>query len=135
MNKPWTFTYQQELEQEQRRKKVNGFIEIALVLFCFFILMTLAYADNKIVSKGYTDVQICEAIYKAEGGTKTRHPYGVLTKYKHTTPRQACINSIKSARKRWNGEGHFIVFLGKTYSPPSINPHWVNNVSYFLKRG
>lgn len=86
--------------------------------------------------------RLADAIYKAEGGTKTRHPYGILKKYKTTTPRQACINTIKSNLKRWNGKGDFIVFLGKTYCPVGakndplgLNRNWVKNVTYFYDRG
>lgn len=85
---------------------------------------------------------LANAIYKAEGGSKTRHPYGILAKYKHTTPRQACINTIKSAWGRWEkaGEpGEFIAFLGKTYAPvgaandpTGLNSNWVRNVTYFM---
>ena len=78
---------------------------------------------------------IANAIYKAEGGHKTKHPYGILSKYKHTTARQACLNSIRHRLRQWNGKGDFIRFLGLTYSPPSINPYWVKNVHYFLEKG
>ena len=98
---------------------------------------TLAHANEPInVNK------LANAIYIAEGGAKTRHPYGILAKYKVTTPRQACINKIKSALKRWNGRGDFIAFLGKTYcpvgafnDPTGLNRNWVKNVRYHYERG
>ena len=74
---------------------------------------------------------VADSIYLAEGGSKTHHPYGIMLKYRITTPRQACINTIEHRLKMWNGQGEFIVFLGKTYSPPSINPYWVKNVRWF----
>ena len=37
----------------------------------------------------FTDNQIADAIYIAEGGIATRHPYGILKKYKTTPPRNA----------------------------------------------
>ena len=92
--------------------------------------------------------QLADAIYLAEGGAKTRHPYGILKKYKVTTPRQACINTINSALKRWHKQGKkgnandFIVFLAKTYcpigavnDPTGLNKNWVKNVTYFYNRG
>jgi len=89
----------------------------------------------------YTNEQIADAIYLAEGGAKTRHPYGILTKYKTTTPRQACINTIIHAQKDWNGEGDFIEFLGSRYcpvgaenDPTGLNRNWVKNVKFFLGR-
>ena len=87
----------------------------------------------------YTDNQIANAIYKAEGGANTRHPYGILKKFKHTTPRQACINTIRHARRDWNGQGDFIEFLGSRYCPVGCsndngtNKYWVGNVKAFLR--
>ena len=88
----------------------------------------------------YNDEQIADAIYKAEGGDKTIYPYGILKKYKTTTPRQACINTIKHARRDWNGKGDFISFLGSRYcpvgaknDPKGLNKNWIKNVKYFLR--
>ena len=90
------------------------------------------------------DDRLANAIYKAEG-VKSRHPYGILAKYKHTTPRQACINTIRSAKKRFakqNQETDFIRFLGLTYcpvgaknDPTGLNKNWVKNVTHFYERG
>ena len=89
----------------------------------------------------YTNDQIVNAIYKAEGGTKTKHPYGILTHYKNTTPRQACLNTIAHARCDWNGKEDFIRFLQKRYAPigvlndpKGLNRNWYNNVIHFLKK-
>ena len=90
----------------------------------------------------YTDSQIADAIYLAEGGAKTNHPYGILAKYKHTTPRQACLNTIAHARRDWNGEGDFVSFLGSRYcpvgaanDPTGLNKNWIGNVNSILERG
>lgn len=84
---------------------------------------------------------VCKAIYKAEGGAKTRHPYGILAHYKTTTPKQACINTVNHALRDWNGNGDFIEFLGSRYcpigaknDPTGLNKNWVKNVKYFLER-
>jgi len=89
--------------------------------------------------------RLADAIYKAEGGSKTRHPYGILAKYKHTTPRQACLNTIASSMKRWEAAGRpgeFIPWLGRTYcpvraanDPTGLNKNWVKNVTYFYENG
>lgn len=91
--------------------------------------------------------KLANSIYLAEGGAKTRHPYGILTKYKHTTPRQACINTIKSALRRYqasitqDGRHDFIEFLGATYcpigatnDPNGLNKNWITNVRYYYER-
>lgn len=88
--------------------------------------------------------RLANAIYKAEGGSRTKHPYGILAKYKHTTPRQACINTIKSALRRYkkSGSGDFIAYLGGTYCPVGafndpigLNRNWVKNVRHYYERG
>jgi len=90
----------------------------------------------------YTDEQIADAIYFAEGGAKTNHPYGILAHYKSTTPRQACINTIRHARKDFDGNGDFLLFLQKRYcpigaknDPRGLNVNWLKNVKYYLKKG
>lgn len=116
-----------------------------LLLACMAIIMLLAMSavcfakDAPIVNVE----RLANAIYIAEGGSKTKHPYGILAKYKHTTPRQACINTIKSALKRYNkqgAKGDFIAFLGKTYcpvgaknDPNGLNKNWVKNVKHYYE--
>ena len=85
--------------------------------------------------------KLATAIYYAEGGVKTNHPYGILIKYKYTTPKQACINTIKHALRDWNGKGDFIVFLGNRYcpigannDPKRLNKNWIKNVKYFYEK-
>lgn len=88
--------------------------------------------------------QLAQAIYKAEGGAKTAHPYGILAHYKHTSPKQACLNTIKHRWAEWAvlspqarlayPEG-YLRYLQASYSPlgakndPSgLNVNWYNNV-------
>jgi len=92
----------------------------------------------------YTNDQLANAIYRAEGGAKTRHPYGIFPHYKHTTPRQACLNTIKSAQRRFakqTKEKDFVHFLSLTYcpigasnDPKGLNKNWVRLVNYFLTK-
>jgi hypothetical protein len=91
---------------------------------------------------GFSDVQIANSIYWAEGGNKTNHPYGILVKYKNTSPRQACLNTIAHARRDWNGKGDFLGFLAKRYcpigaknDPTGLNKNWLTNVRFYLQRG
>ncbi len=115
------------MNEENFRHLIIAFlIAVAIVLLC----MMKAW--------GYTDEQIADAIYRAEN-SKT-HPYGILAHYKHTTPRQACLNTIKHAKRDWNGKGDFICFLQKRYAPigvandpHNLNSNWTKNVKHFLK--
>ena len=85
---------------------------------------------------------LADAIFKAEGGHKTKHEYGILAHYQHTTPRQACLNTISHSRKRWEAAGkpcNFVEYLSRSYcpigalnDPTGLNYNWVKNVSYFM---
>ncbi len=111
------------------------YIILSLILILLFPQLCLAEKIN--VEK------LATAIYYAEGGAKTNHPYGILAKYKTTTPRQACINTINSALKRYeksNKKLDFITFLGLTYCPVGCendngtNRFWVKNVKRIYAR-
>lgn len=47
----------------------------------------------------YTLDQWANAIKHAENSHK--HPYGIMARYRHTTPRQACINTVRHNYKKW----------------------------------
>lgn len=114
---------------------------VAILLFVLGISSVFG-AQEPISLKHSVNVNVlADAIYIAEGGKNTKHPYGILAKYKVTTPRQACINTINSALKRWRTQGlkgdyrMFIAFLGSSYcpvgasnDPTGLNKHWVVNV-------
>lgn len=108
------------------------------VIVCSLVFMVLFVGCGK--AWAYTDTEIVNAIYKAEGGVKTRFPYGVRS-IKCTGEaecRQICLNSVRNGRKRWERAGmpgSLIVWIGNRYSPPASNPNWVRLVMYFLKEG
>ena len=102
------------------------------------LMMTgYAYAGD------YTDTQIVNAIYQAEGGNKATLLYGIRS-VPYDTPQEArriCFNSVRNNRARWVKAGRpepFIVFMGRRYCPPKAHPknsHWVKNVRWFLQKG
>lgn len=104
----------------------------------------LLFSSIQSVAFAYTDAQLADAIFIAEG-VHSKHPYGILKKFKNTTPRQACLNTIAHARRDWNGQGDFIEFLGNRYAPvnmgknsndpKNLNKNWIKNVRRFLKWG
>ena len=93
--------------------------------------------------------RIADAIFCAEGGSKTPYPYGIKN-VKTSTPRHICINTIQHAWKDFEGEHKetekkvvngqplrpvslpFIQFLGARYCPSSVDyvgyRNWTNNV-------
>lgn len=111
-----------------------------------FILFILLCASLNVYATGMTTTranQFADAIYKAEGGTKTKHPYGILS-VKTNNPRQVCINTVKANWLRFQKQTNytdFVEFLGSRYAPTknatndpnSLNKNWVKNVKHFLK--
>jgi hypothetical protein len=84
---------------------------------------------------------IVDSIYITEGGTNTSHPYGILTRYKHTSPRQACANTVTHAMRDFKFTEHssdkaFIYFLADRYCPTSAdaegNKNWKVNMVRIL---
>ena len=85
--------------------------------------------------------RLANAIYKAEGGSKTVHPYGILVKYKTTTPKQACINTCKHKYRDWLATDQQLTYLeylaskyapiGDINDPTNLNKNWLRNVRYF----
>lgn len=87
--------------------------------------------------------KVADAIRLAENSQA--HPYGVLAHYRHTSPRQACLNTVRHAYRDWQAggsAGDFISFLGKRYAPiganndpMGLNRNWTRNVGSLLRRG
>jgi hypothetical protein len=88
--------------------------------------------------------KVANAIYLAEGGSKAKRPYGILTVKCKTESeyRRVCLNTIRNSYKRWNKKGDFIDFLATTYSPTKgvshstakLNKNWPKNVKHFLDK-
>lgn len=95
----------------------------------------------------FTDEQIADAIYQAEGGPKAKAPYGILSiKVEgEQEARRICLNTIRNNRVRFANQNKFtdyIEFLasrycpiGATNDPLGLNKNWVKNVKFFLERG
>ena len=109
-------------------------------LIIIFIICIVLVALNCFGYIGYTDEEIVNAIFKAEGEYKADYLYGIRSvKYKNEAEaRQICFNSVRNSKIRWAKAGKpedFISFMGKRYCPPkahSKNSNWVRNVKWFL---
>lgn len=80
--------------------------------------------------------KIADAIYRAEGGDKTRYPYGIMSiKTKGVDDaRKICINTINHAYRDWvaaGSKGDFIDFLSKRYDPKTYE-RWAKLVKQIL---
>jgi len=115
-----------------------------LAVTIFTIFATIIYAT----CFAYTDAQIADAIYLAEGGARAKVPYGILSvKVKdEAEARQVCLNTIRNNRKRYADYGYkqypdYLSFLASRYCPvgasndtSNLNKNWLKNVRYFLKK-
>ena len=111
-----------------RPKKMKTIIAIA----------TLMLAATVVSAQPINVERLCNAIYRAEGGSKARVPYGILSvKVKNEADaRRICINTIRNNITRWEKAGKpgdYIDFLANRYCPPSADPignlNWKKNVT------
>jgi hypothetical protein len=94
------------------------------------------------IDKGYRD-KIVSAIWKIEGGAKTKYPYGIKsinTGGDVAKAKRICENTVSDNWKRWEASGktnEFVVFLGNRYCPPdahALNKNWVGNLKKELAK-
>lgn len=88
--------------------------------------------------------RVADAIYRAEGGAATRHPYGVLSVKVsgEAEARRVCLNSIRNSRGRWEKAGRpgpWLDYFAKRWCPvgaendsSNLNINWLKNVRFFL---
>ena len=95
----------------------------------------------------YSDEQIVNAIFQAEGGYKAQYLYGIRSvSYKdEAEARRICFNTVRNNRKRYADYGYkkyatYLEFLASRYCPVGCdndrgtNKYWLKNVRYFLVR-
>lgn len=113
----------------------------------FFMTFLLSSCDKDLIwASEWTNEQIANAIYLAEGGVKTKVPYGILSiKVKDKAEaRRICLNTIRNQRIRHakhNCGLDFISCLGSRYcpigalnDPKGLNKNWVKNVKFYLTK-
>lgn len=126
----------------------TGLIFWAIVFIFMFKGCATASTVVKVNNiEGYSEQEWCNAIYWAEGGNNTKHPYGILAKYKHTSPRQACINTVTHKWRDYSKlpyktrqRKRFLVYLQERYAPINasndpggLNKNWIKNVKWYLE--
>lgn len=115
-----------------------AYIIVFYAILCLIALCSTAHA--------YSPEEYCKAIYQAENSKS--HPYGIMVKYRSTSPKQACINTVTHKYRNWRKsieetglELPFLTYLasryapiGATNDPLGLNINWIKNVSFFLRK-
>ena len=117
---------------------IRRLLQLPLQVVLVALLTALSSCNSNPVW-AYTDNEIANAIYHAEGGSHTNYPYGIKS-VKTNNPRRVCLNTIKNNRIRFTKQTEytdFIEFLGSRYCPPKahkLNENWVKNVKAYLRK-
>lgn len=142
----------QDVEKNSEYSAGMVFLCIILALLMVIIFSHKAHASERITTMDrpnclplihHTCSELADAIYLSEGGSHTKHSYGILRHYKHTDARMACINTIHHNIIRWfntDQQEPFLHYLARHYAPVDsdtdngTNQYWLKNVSYWLMR-
>lgn len=109
--------------------------------------MVLSVLQGVTLAGEYTDTEIVNAIYIAEGRDNATYLYGIRSvSYANADEaRQICFNTVRNQRVR-----HSKHDCGRTYleclanrycpidasnDPKGLNHYWLSNVKYWLKKG
>lgn len=118
-----------------------SFTKIAFIYLAAILIILLVNGCAWASTDDIDVNRLASAIGRAENSKA--HPYGILAHYKHTSARQACINTIKHAMVDWSEDMRvdFITFLGRRYcpigadnDPTGLNKNWIKNVRYYYEQ-
>ena len=107
--------------------------------FGFLFLLTLNLSASPIDDQ-YAN-RIADAIWRLEGGAKTRYPYGIksVNVSSEAEARQVCLNTIRNHYQRWRKWGRtndYLVSLADRYCPSACdrrgNENWKRNIKALL---
>lgn len=106
--------------------------------------MVLALRDCDIARANTPEYfsRVVDAIYRIEGGEKTRFPFGVKSVRceGYSECRRVCANTVRNNWRRWNEAdrpGEFLDFLGNRYCPATVDPvgnkNWKKNIKRMVR--
>lgn len=84
---------------------------------------------------------VVAAIYRVEGGDKTKYPYGIksVKVSGKDEAKRVCENTVRNNLARWRkagAKGEYLDFLADRYCPPSVDPkgnlNWKNNIKKII---
>lgn len=126
----------------------NAMCLVVSIVLCLFILLAFSSFKKAFPSKPWSNEEICQAIWSAEGGFASSKPYGImLPKCSWENVgycKRACINTIRNNRIHFKNHGYkshkkFLSFLASRYAPvkgdkTGLNKNWLPNVQFFLHK-
>ena len=113
------------------------------------IILFLCWSCDEVFAQEWKNEEIVRAIYYAEGGTKAKKPFGILSVpcNGYDECRKICENTVRNNRKRyaeWGYKTHpdYLSFLAHRYAPTTnatndptgLNSNWLRNVRAILER-
>lgn len=110
-------------------------------LLLAIISATVCLNCSAAMPKGF-DAKMADAIYKAEGGNKTKWPYGVKSVKIASVAeaRRVTLISVRNNWGRWERAGKpesFVKFMARRWCPESADPvghvNWIKNVGKTIK--
>jgi hypothetical protein len=127
-----------DLKKQEESGMILAWCIILAVGLIFICWVGQAHAEE------YSAMQICDSIYRAEGGAKAKYLYGIRSVHYRDVShaQQICLRTVRHARRDWlkaGRKGDFLLFLSKRYCPIGCdndrgsNRFWLKNVRYFLE--
>ena len=113
---------------------------IILAATCVFLVVVSASAQSaKFAPLDAPNFErMADAVFKHENSAKW--PYGIKVHYKTTTPRQACLNTLRHCYARWLASPmtySYVEFTADIYCPmkddPKGNAAWKSDMRRLLK--
>lgn len=136
-----------ELQSYRIAEKAAYIGSIIIVIISIICLLSGCYdVKPALAEENWSNEQIVNAVYLAEGGAKAQYAYGIRSiPYKTIAEaRQICFNTVRNQRKRHAKHDCKLTYLqclARRYcpikadnDPKGLNSHWLKNVIYFLKK-
>ena len=111
------------------------------LILLFLILFIYNAGDAQTLNTNDSN-KIVDAIWRIEGGSHTKYPYGVRsieTGGDTNKARRICLNTVSNNFQRWNAqikESNYFNFLASKYCPASADPqghhNWLHNIQSIL---
>lgn len=129
-------------EYKPKKKEINLWAILMGLAILAVIAITLMGCEP---AYAWTDEELVNAIYKAEGGAKARYAYGIRSVSYNSIEeaRRICLNTVRNNKKRFAKQTKYkdyLSFLASRYCPigcdndNGTNRFWIANVKYFLGR-